>query len=95
MNYRYGHLSYKGLKTLYYKKMMRGLPLITAPTKLCEGCLLGKQHRDPFPKQSQWRASRRLQLSHADICGPITPISLSNRRYLIIFIDDYSRKIWV
>ena len=92
---RYGHLSYKGLKTLYNKKMVRGLPLITAPTKVCEGCMLGKHHRDPFPKQSQWRASRRLQLIHADICGPITPISLSNRRYLITFIDDYSRKIWV
>ena len=57
---RYGHLSYKGLKTLYNKKMVRGLPLITTPTKVCEGCMLGKHHRDPFPKQSQWRASRRL-----------------------------------
>ena len=32
---------------------------------------------------------------HADICGPITPESNSQKRYLITFIDDYSRKIWV
>jgi hypothetical protein len=31
---------------------------------------------------------------HADICGPITPKSNSQKRYLITFIDDYSRKVW-
>ena len=56
---------------------------------------MGKQHRDPFPKQSHWRATKRLQLVHADICGPITPASHSRKRYLITFIDDLSRKIWV
>lgn len=92
---RYGHLSYKGLKTMHDKKMVKGLPLLTVPTKLCEGCMIGKQHRDPFPKQSEWRAAKKLQLVHSDICGPITPVSLSNKRYLITFIDDHTRKIWV
>lgn len=32
---------------------------------------------------------------HADICGPINPISNSKKRYLISFIDDYSRKTGV
>ena len=32
---------------------------------------------------------------HADNCGPIQPISNSNKRYLITFIDDFSRKTWV
>jgi transposase InsO family protein len=44
---------------------------------------------------STWRASQILQLVHADICGPITPISKSKKRYLISFIDDFSRKTWV
>lgn len=57
--------------------------------------MVGKQHRDPIPKKSLWRASQRLQLVHADICGPITPESNSQKRYLITFIDDYNRKIWV
>ena len=78
---RYGHLSDKGLKTLYYNKMVKGLPLIKAPTQICEGCVLGKQHRDPFPRQSQWRASKRLRLIHADIYEPITPASHGKRRY--------------
>ena len=32
---------------------------------------------------------------HADICGPIKPISNGKKRYLITFIDDFSRKTWV
>ena len=92
---RYGHLSFKGLKTLEQKKMVNGLPQLNSPSGLCEDCLVGKQQRDPFPKKSTWRASQILQLVHADICGPITPISNSKKRYLITFIDDYSRKTWV
>lgn len=54
-----------------------------------------KQHRESIPKRSLWRASQRLELVHADICGPIKPASNSNKRYLISFIDDFSRKTWV
>ena len=89
---RYGHLSFKGLRTLQRKKMVSGLSELKAPSKLCKDCMVGKQQRDPFPKKSTWKASRRLQLVHADICGPIKPISNSKKRYLISFIDDFSRK---
>lgn len=92
---RYGHLGFKGLKTLEQKKMVNGLPQLKNPSKICKDCLVGKQHRDPFLKESTWRASQILQLVHADICGPITPISNSKKRYLITFIDDFSRKTWV
>jgi len=89
---RYGHLHYKGLKTLEQKEMVNGLPKLKAPSKLCKMCLVGKQHRGPFPNESTWRASQILQLVHADICGPLNPISNSKKRYMITFIDDYSRK---
>lgn len=92
---RYGHLNFKGLRTLLYRKMVRGLPLLEAPSKVCTDCMAGKQHREAIPKKSLWRASKRLQLVHADICGPIKPESNSSKRYLITFIDDYSRKTWV
>lgn len=32
---------------------------------------------------------------HSDICGPISPTSNGQKRYLIYFIDDFSRKAWV
>ncbi|RVW38412.1 Retrovirus-related Pol polyprotein from transposon TNT 1-94 [Vitis vinifera] len=71
----YGHLSFKGLRTLQYKEMVRGLPQLKASSKVCTDCMVGKQHRDAIPKRSLWRASQRLQLVHADICGPIKPVS--------------------
>jgi transposase InsO family protein len=64
-------------------------------SKVCEDCLVGKQWRDSFLKASTWRASAILQLVHVDICGPINPISNSKKRYLLTFIDDFSRKTWV
>ena len=94
-HFRYGHLSFNGFKTLQQKRMMNGLPQFQAPSKVCEDCLVGKQRRDPFPKESTWRASQILRLVHADICGPINPTSNSKKRYMITFIDDFSRKTWV
>jgi len=92
---RYGHLSYNGLKILLEFDMVKGLPSFKPPTHLCEHCLKGKHQRDPFPRQSNWRASQLLQLIHSDICGPINPTSNGNKRYILTFIDDLSRKVWV
>ena len=66
--------------------------MLKASSKVCGDCMAGKQHRDAMPKKSLWRASKKLQLVHADICGPISPASNSGKRYVITFIDDSSRK---
>nr|GEW66023.1 putative RNA-directed DNA polymerase [Tanacetum cinerariifolium] len=55
--------------------MVKGIPSFTVSQKVCEDCLVGKQHRNPFPSKSTWRASNILQLVHADLYGPITLIS--------------------
>ena len=92
---RFGHLSYKGLKTLQTKSMVRGLPSFSEGEIVCTNWLKGKQHRDVISGRSTWRASEKLELVHADICGLISPFSEGNKRYFICFIDDYSRKAWV
>jgi hypothetical protein len=79
-----------GLRTLQFKKMVHGLPQFSASSTICTSCMVGKQHRNPFPKKSHWRTSQKLQLIHADLCGPITPISNGSKRYLISFIDDFT-----
>ena len=48
-----------------------------------------------IPQKSSWGASRKLQLIHSDVCGPISPSSHSNKRYILSFVDDYSHKTWV
>ncbi|KAK9121298.1 hypothetical protein Syun_018915 [Stephania yunnanensis] len=94
-HHRYGHLSYKGLLTLRNKEMVTGLPDIGQVKITCEACVKGKHHRVSFPKQSKWRSTEKQQLIHSDLCGPITPPSNSQKRYLISFIDDFSRKTWI
>lgn len=91
---RFGHLSHDNLTTMADKDMVLGLPKLTSKGKVCEVCMKGKQIRSNIPKQSKWRASRCLELVHTDICGPIAPTSASGKRYIINFIDDYSRKCW-
>ncbi|GKB28169.1 retrovirus-related pol polyprotein from transposon TNT 1-94 [Tanacetum coccineum] len=94
-HHRYGHLSNKGLQILRNKEMVTGLPPIGQMKITCEACVKGKHHRVSFPKQSKWRSSEKLELIHSDLCGPITPPSNGQKRYLISFIDDFSRKTWI
>ncbi|GAU27144.1 hypothetical protein TSUD_104530 [Trifolium subterraneum] len=79
-HHRYAHLNMKGLKTLRKHNMVRGLPVLKDMEGQCEDCLTGKQYRDSFPKQANWRASEKLELIHSDICGPITPGSNAGNR---------------
>ncbi|KAL6319939.1 hypothetical protein AAG906_037015 [Vitis piasezkii] len=44
---------------------------------------------------SELQGFENLVVQEHDICGPITPSSNSNKRYILLFIDDYSRKAWV
>ena len=75
--------------------MVCGLPHLPISNMTCIDCINGKQHCDPIPKKSTWRATQKLSLIHADICGSLTPTSNSNKMYILLFIDDYSRKAWV
>ena len=94
-HHRYGHLNNKDLQLLRSKEMVTGLPDIGQLKVTCEACVKGKHHRVSFPKRSKLRATEKLQLIHSDLCGPITPPSHSQKRYLISFIDDFSRKTWI
>jgi len=90
---RLGHLSYDGLKTLSSKQMVNEIPSISISQEVCTHCLSGKQHRSAMSKKSTWRASEKLQLIHANLCG-IQPSSNNNKKYFRSFIDDFSRKTW-
>eukprot|EP00253_Pinus_taeda_P025753 PITA_25753 len=63
---RFGHLNFGGLNLLSRKGMVRGLPLIEKPDSLCEGCILGKQHKESFPSGKSIRAKAPLEIVHSD-----------------------------
>eukprot|EP00253_Pinus_taeda_P022387 PITA_22387 len=60
---RFGHLNFGGLNVLNRKGMVIGLPLVEKPDSLCEGCILGKQHRESFPSGKSIRAKHPSKLS--------------------------------
>ena len=61
----------------------------------CADCLIGKQHRLPFPV-SDSRATKLCELIHADVCGPFEVPSLGGAKYFLLLKDDYSgyRKVY-
>ena len=64
--------------------------------EVCEVCLKGKQARFPFitdPEKSL--AERRLELVHTDLCGPMPVDSLGGKKYILTFLDDHTRKVFV
>ncbi|KAI5348626.1 hypothetical protein L3X38_001513 [Prunus dulcis] len=38
---------------------------------VCEGCAMGKAHREAFDKNEVWKASQPLELVNSDVCGPM------------------------
>ena len=50
---RYGHLNFRALNDLGSKNMVEGIPSIKKVEQVCDGCVLGKQHRKPFPQVSK------------------------------------------
>ena len=75
--------------------MVRGLPLIEKPDNLCEGCILGKQHRESFPSRKSIREKAPIEIVHSDLCVPMQTPSLASSHYMLTFIDDFTRKTWV
>ena len=50
---------------------------------------------EKFVKGKSWRVKIPLHLVHRDLMGPLEHPSISGFRYVLTFIDDYSRRIWV
>ena len=92
---RYGHLNFHSLKEMSRLKVVEGLPKIEVPDHLYRSCVVRKQHQNSFPKSSQFRASKPLELVYLDICGPISPSTLGGSKYFLLIVDDFSRLMWV
>jgi hypothetical protein len=90
---RFGHLNYNSLRLLR-KNGVFGLPTIPKEKNKCDACILGKHSKLPF-HESNFRASRKLELVHSDLCGPMPTPSANGNKYFMTFVDDYSRMCWI
>ena len=89
-HHKLAHHNLTDVKALIEHKLITGIKLDvkTMPDPLCEPCLAGQMHADPFPSSS-WRASRPLELVHSVVHAVPYPI-FAGYHYWVTFIDDYS-----
>jgi hypothetical protein len=75
--------------------LVDGLPDIHFSKGVCEGCVLGKHPQEKFDKGKSQRASAPLDLIHSDLMGPFPHPSINKARFVLIFVDDFSRFTWI
>ena len=69
------------------------MPTIEGVNKLCDGCLIGKQRRTPFPSQASYHVGEPLELVHGDICGSIKSVTPGGKT-LFLLVNDKNRFMW-
>ena len=88
-HWRLGHAGESTLKKMISKDMVTGMQVSATDDKLsfCEGCVLAKIKRRPFPSREE-RSCSASEIIHADVCGPMQVESLSGARYAVVFKDE-------
>lgn len=62
--------------------------------KNCEICAKGKHARKQFEK-SGTTTGKVLELVHSDLAGPMENASYGGAKYMLVFVDDFSRMVFV
>lgn len=89
---RLGHLCRIGMNQL--KNSHVGIDYTEIDKSSCVACVEGKQARKPFKTTAYKKATAKLELIHSDLCGPMSETSFQGNKYVLIFIDDFSRMIY-
>lgn len=75
---------------IQYLNLHKHISLYRKDFSPCDACTMGKLRQ--YPSTSSFhRASRILDIVHSDIIGPINPATTSGFRYILTFVDDYTR----
>jgi hypothetical protein len=89
------HLNFDNLVSISKMKRVGGLPKLKKPDNvICKQCQLGKMTKSSF-KSKTHNSKDILELVHTDLCGPIDVQSYKHDKYIILFVDDYSRMMTV
>ncbi len=93
---RMGHLNEGQLREMISKKLATGMRKVSGSSlDFCEACARAKQARKAFQPVGGIKSSKRLQLIHSDVCGPMPKTSLGGARYFVTYCDDYTRVVYV
>ncbi|KAG8955677.1 hypothetical protein FRC04_007668 [Tulasnella sp. 424] len=92
LHQRLGHIGKNRLERMLKQGLVTGISVKEKDEMIdiCEHCIAGKQHRDPFPSLSDNRATETLARIHTDVHGPL-PTTISGFKYWIVLVDDCGR----
>ena len=71
--------------------MIIGLRNIKFSKGFCQGCILGKHPEHKYDRASHEGTSTPLELIDSDITSPFPHMSMSQDKYALTFIDEFSR----
>ena len=89
---RLGHVGEKVLQSLVKQGILKDAK--TRNVGFYEHCVLGKHTKVKFGT-TIYRTEGILDYVHSDVWGPSKNVSFGGPRYFVIFIDDFSRRVWV
>lgn len=82
-------MSHRNLHDIKHMKRF-GLPVRKCDcSDDCESCFVGKMKKRPFGKGSEFEEA--LDCIVSDVCGPMQVESIGRKKYLLTFIDAYSK----
>src|SRR5262249_41478048 len=87
LHLRHGHRNFVDICRQY------NLP-VPAQLPVCNSCIQGKAHLYPHDVGTFQRATRPAEGFHSDFRGPFSVPTPNGCVYLLILVDDYSRRIF-
>ncbi|KAK3006561.1 hypothetical protein RJ639_015634 [Escallonia herrerae] len=87
-----GHMSERGMDVLSKQGLLGSKK--TGKLDFYEHCVFEKQCRVKFSRAVN-STKNMVDYIHSDLWGPSTVPSRGGGRYMLTFIDDFSRKVWV
>jgi len=89
---RLGHVNKAGIKRMNKNKDIDGLMCYSMKVKVvCELCVCGTVDMTVVPSAGGGRVTKRLQLVHSDLGGPMSEPSRGGALYFCTFTNDFSR----
>jgi hypothetical protein len=93
---RLAHVGMKNLHKLLKGEHMLGLiDICLEKDRPFAACQAGKQVGSTHQSKNVMTTSRRLELLHMDLFGPVAYLSIGGSKYGLVILDDFSRFTWV
>ena len=92
---RFCHINFDNIVKVSSTFAIRDLPKIIKPTNvICKECILAKKRKVSFPSK-KFTTIEKIEIFCTDLSGPSRTRGFYGERYFMIFVDGFTRMMWV